>query len=125
MFGNRDAVSAAIAASASATNVIAMGDRSPVSLMLPTGSASFTASTVVLAFPVSNDGTNYDLLRDNSGAIVTLTIAANNTLGATHLDSEKFRGWSSMKLEARNASAAAAVVQGAERTFSLGLDRVR
>ena len=96
-----------------------------MSLMLPTGSASFTASTATIAFQVSNDGANYDLLRDNSGSAVALTVTVNNTLGRTHLDPAKFRGWSLMKIEARNASAAAAVVQGATRSFTLGLDRVR
>ena len=121
MFGGL--IEASIAGSASATSAIALGDRLPASLMLPTGSASFTASTATIVFQVSNDGTNYDLLRDNSGAIVSLTVAANNTLGRTHLDPDKFRGWTHMTIEARNASAAAVVSQGAARAFKIGTER--
>ena len=124
MFGNRSSVSATIAGSGgTATSAIPLGTRVPVSLMLPTGSSCFASSTAMVVFPVSMDGTTYSMLRDNSGSVVKVSVSTSNTTGATHLDPSKFRGWSFMKIEARNASAAATVAQSSACAFTVGLER--
>lgn len=111
---------ATIAASGSLSAAVALGGRSVVGIVIPaTGSGDFDANTVYLHFIVSVDGTTYNTLRDNDGTVVAVTVAANNTNGATHLDPAKFAPWRFVKVATYQTDGTTVQTQTAATSFTL------
>lgn len=111
---------ATIAASASVSGAVALGGSALVGVVLPaTGSGDFAANTDQIRFQVSMDGTTYNTLADNDGTVVSLTVAANNTLGATYIDAIKTAAWRFVKVATHRSDTGAAVNQSASTVFTL------
>ena len=109
-----------VAAAGSVSGAVAIGGLTAVGLVLPaTGSGDFDADTARLQFQVSADGTTFSALRDNDGTLVELTIAENNTLGATHLDPSVFAAWRWIKVALFEDDSTTAQTQTAQTTFTL------
>ena len=117
---DRGTATATIAAAGSLSAAVPLGGRTLVGMVIPaTGSGDFDANTVYLQFQVSMDNTTYNLLRDNDGTLVAVTVAANNTNGATHLDPSKFAAWRFVKVGTYQTDGSTAQTQTAETTFTL------
>ena len=108
-----------IAASGSLSGAAKLGGAGLIGIIIPTGTGAFATNTDRLYFYGSVDDTTYVLIRDNDGSAVAVTIAVNNTNGATHLDPDKFRAWSSVKVGTHRNDTGAAVAQSAKKTFTL------
>ena len=116
----RKTFTATIAAGGSLSAAVPIGGLSLVGMVIPaTGTGDFDATTVYLQFSVSVDGTTYNLLRDNNGALVAVTVAENNTNGATHLDPDKFAPWRFVKVATYKTDGTTVQTQTAETTFTL------
>jgi len=92
----------------------------PTALELPTGAASFEATTTLLLFKVGRTTGARDWLRDSSGTVVSVSVTANNTNGRVYLDANKFSGgwkyWSVLTISAGTTEIAQAT---AARTINL------
>ena len=117
---DRQTHTATIAAAGSLSGAVKLGGSSLVGMVIPaTGTGDFDANTVYLQFSVSMDGDTYNLLRDNDGTLVAVTVAANNTNGATHLDPTKFAPWRYVKVATYQTDGSTVQTQTAETTFTL------
>lgn len=116
---DRKTNTATIAAAGSLSGAVKLGGSSLVGMVIGTGASSFDANTVYLQFLVSMDDTTYNLLRDNDGTLVAVTVAAANTNGATHLDPAKFAPWRYVKVATYQTDGSTAQTQTAETTFTL------
>ena len=116
---DRQTHTATIAAAGSLSGAVKLGGSSLVGMVIGTGAGSFDANTVYLQFSVSMDGTTYNLLRDNDGTLVAVTVAASNTNGATHLDPTKFAPWRYVKVATYQTDGTTAQTQTAETYITL------
>jgi hypothetical protein len=117
---DKGTATATITAAGSLSAAVPLGGKALVGMMIPaTASGDFDATTVYLQFEVSMDGTTYELLRDNDGALVAVTVAENNINGATHLDPAKFAPWRFVKIETYKTDGTTVQTQTAETTFTL------
>lgn len=117
---NRKPFTATIGAGGSVSAAVALGGYKAAGIVLPaTGAGDFDANTARIQFQVSTDGTTYKTLRDNDGTLVQLTVAANNTLGATHLSPDKFAPWLFIKVCTFQADGATAQTQTAATSFTI------
>ena len=113
---DRGTATATIAAAGSLSAAVPLGGKALVGMML---GATFDATTTNVQFQVSMDGTTYELLKDNDGAVVFVTVADTNTNKATHLDPAKFAPWRFVKIGAYATDGTTAVAQTAETAFTL------
>ena len=81
--------------------------------------ATFDATTTNVQFLVSIDDTTYNILKDNDGNPVVVTVAATNTNKATHLDPAKFAAWSSVKVGTYKVNGTTVQTQTASTAFTL------
>ena len=116
---DRNTHTATIAAGGSLSAALKLGGSSIVGMVIGTGAGAFDANTVYLQFLVSVDGTTYNLLRDNDGTLVAVTVAAANTNGATHLDPAKFAPWRYIKVATYATDGSTVQTQTAETSFTL------
>ena len=117
---DRKLFTATIGAGASVSAAVALGGYKPVGMVLPaTASGDFDANTARIQFDVSTDGTTYNKLRGNDGTLVELTVAANNTLGATYFDPDKFAAWRFLKVCTLQDDSATAQTQTAATSFTI------
>jgi hypothetical protein len=122
---DREVVSAVIAAAGSLSAAVPLGGKSVLGVMPPaTGSGDFNATTVYLLFSVSMDGVTYSLLKDVDEAVVYVTVAANNTNGATYIDPTKTAAWTFIKVACYATDKTTAVAQTAETTIPLCIGKV-
>ena len=113
---DRNTHTATIAAAGSLSSAVKMGGSSLVGMVI---GATFDANTVYLQFLVSMDGTTYNLLKDNDGTLVAVTVAATNTNLNTWLDPAKFAPWRYIKVATYATDGSTVQTQTAETSFTL------
>ena len=113
---DRKTRTATIAAGGSLSAAVKMGGSSLVGMVI---GATFDANTVYLQFLVSMDGTTFNLLKDNDGTLVQVTVAATNTNLNTHLDPVKFAAWRYVKVATYATDGSTVQTQTAETSFTL------
>ena len=118
---DRKVFTATVASSGSLSGAVKLGELTAVALVSP---ETLDASTERILFLVSHDDTNYQILRDNDGTAVAVTVAATNTNLHTHLDPSKFAGWTSLKIGTYQSDASTAQTQSSARSFSIVAARV-
>ena len=107
---------ATILAAGSLSSAVKIGGLSLVGMTL---GATFDATTTNVQFLVSRDDTTYNILKDNDGNPVFVTVAASNTNKATHLDPAKFAAWNSVKIGTYKTNGSTVQTQTAETAFEL------
>ena len=118
---DREVLTATILAAGSLSGAVDLGGRSIVGL---TAGGTFDANTVYLQFKVSADGSTYELLKDNDGTLVQVTVAATNTNKATHLDPAKFAPWLSVKVGTYQTDGSTVQAQTAETDVGLVVAKI-
>ena len=107
---------ATIAGGAALSGAVKIGGLRLVGMTL---GATFDATTTNIQFLVSRDDTTYNILKNNDGNPVVVTVAAVNTNKATHLDPSKFAAWNSVKIGTYKVDGTTAQNQTASTAFTL------
>jgi len=107
---------ATITAGGSLSAAVPIGGLTLVGMTL---GATFDATTTNVQFLVSRDDSTYNILKDNDGNPVVVTVAASNTNKATHLDPPKFAPWNSVKIGTYKVDGTSVQTQTAETAFEL------
>ena len=121
---DRQVVNAVIAAAGSLSAAVKLGGKAVLGVMPETGTGVFDATTVYLLFSVSMDGTTFSMLKDRDEAVEYVTVAANNTNGATYIDPTKTAAWRYIKVATYATDKTTAVAQTAETTIPLTIGTV-
>ena len=93
-----------------------LGGKAVVGIML---GATFDATTTNVQFQVSMDDSTFELLKDNDGGVVFVTVAATNTNKATPLAPDKFAAWRFIKVGTYLTNGTTAKTQAAARSVTL------
>ena len=113
---DRETFTATIAGGASLSGAVKLGGLSLVGMTL---GATFDATTTNVQFLVSIDDTTYNILKNNAGNPIFVTVAASNTNKATPLDPAEFAAWSSVKIGTYKTNGSSVQTQTASTAFTL------
>lgn len=117
MISDRQEFTSTIAQSASLGSAVVLGSLSVLGVVLPTGAASFEATTTQIRFQVSLDGTTYGVLADKDGTAAYVAVVAANTNGFVHLDPAVFAAWKFVKPVTTTSDGTAVAQATAARTI--------